>query len=232
MSINDRTKILDRIQKLQLLAERGGSVEEGLAAAKKIMDLMDQYSVSYQELESHSNLDIPPVTLWVKIPEPVNHNTLLAIVLSGGLKTFRVGMDSKTGELAFNALDEQAAKDAIYLWSVLIILREANLKRAYRTAYRVGYKTKGFKTSYRNGFSAAISNLVKDHEETRTEETSTAIVLVGAKLERYHRALTNGESREITTRKNTNTVGYIEGKIKGEEVGKQLLKRNNKQITG
>lgn len=232
MSINDRTQILERIQKLQALAERGGTVQEGLLAAQKIMELMDKYAVSSEELKSHAHVETPPVTIWAKIPEPVNHSTLLAVVLANGLKTFKVGLNKETGEIAFNALDEQTAKDAITLWSMLIILREANLKRAYRTAYKAGYKTQGFKTSYRNGFSAAILNLTKAHEESRTEETSTALVLVGAKLERYHKALTSGQTREVTTRKNDNPLGYVEGKRKGTEVGTQLLNRNTKRITG
>ncbi len=225
----NRSNIISKIKNLQDLAERGGTVEEGLAAAKKVMELIDKYQVDPQELEEVVEQGRPPVKIYVDCPEPRSHNVLLACILEG-MGNVKIASTRGNEKVIFFSTSEDTAKEFSALWTLLVNLREANLKRAYRQTRKSGHDTEGFKTSYRIGYASAIRKLMVAHTESRTEETSTAMVLVSHALTAYYQQSVTG-TKAVNLQADKNDHGYHAGYRKGEEVGGSLLSKS-KRLNG
>lgn len=226
--------ILSKILKLKALAERGGSLQESLAASKKMMELMDRHQVTEQDLADATIQNPDPTVdfcrMGISIPEPRVHNLTLALVLSE-LGNFKLAVTHDRKTLVFFATSKEAAEMAIELWSLLVSLREVYLKKAYRTARKQGGHTEGFKTSYRNGFTSAIDDLVVKHREERAAEVSFAIVAVDTALTRYFHEYTDNRKAKVSVRNSENFDGLLEGMKKGQELGGALLEQK-KRLTG
>ena len=230
-------KTIQRLKKLYNHMESArqiGNEDEALAFAGKIEKLLVEHKLTMSDIEFAELDDSDPITRQYVDSSAIGlkdrqskikwQSNLAQACAKAHFCTILVHTGSNM--VSFIGRDSDR-KIAVYVYGRLARACEMIAKKEYRKHRKAGYITKGFLTSFRNGFVSAISNRYCEIERERRRQMQalgtkgTALIRLEtehAKAEKWMYANIRG-IRNIAHRgrRTTNMAGYNSGVSHGKQ---------------
>lgn len=185
----DRESMIQKITALLARADNAGSEHEAFAAAAKVSELMEKYSISQVEIaqnqESPDNHLQDQFVLAHQIHlhrVPLKWASELASVVAQATQC-KCSYKEKAKVITFYGLPESVEHGLDLLDTMLVLLNRLTNK-GYREV-RSTPSSRGFKTNFRQGFIRGLSRAFNELQRERSALSTTALAVLSDALEEY-----------------------------------------------